>query len=61
MMEASDANFNDPAQQMDDAIVFLERYENELATLAAFPGVDTCDLDFGIEDRDVAHQGDMFP
>ncbi|UQN06285.1 hypothetical protein [Deinococcus sp. QL22] len=60
-LRASDAKFSDPTQQMDDAMDFLKRYERELAVLATFPGVDTRDLDFGIEDRDVGIQGDVFP
>ncbi|GBF03885.1 hypothetical protein DAERI_010057 [Deinococcus aerius] len=57
----SEAEFDDLDGQIDDTIAFLKRYAAELAPLADFPGVDVCELDFGIEDRDVAHQADAFP
>ncbi len=58
---ASEAAFDDVWQQIDDVIAFLKHHETDLALINTFPGVEECLLDFGIENRDVAHQADYFP
>jgi hypothetical protein len=57
----SDANFSQLQVQIEDAIRFLERNQNELARLAASPGIEKLSLDFGIEERSVAAQTERFP
>lgn len=59
--EVSEAGFEDPDQQIDDALAFVQQHETALTVLADFPGVDDRTLDFGIEDRGVAAQVDSFP
>ncbi len=61
IVTASEADFDDIDTQIIDSIAFLKRYDSELASLAECSGLETCDLDFGIQDRDVALQVDEFP
>ncbi len=61
VLTASEAEFDNIGQQIEDVIAFLHQHEANLALLATFPGVDERLLDLGIEDRDVAHQADYFP
>jgi hypothetical protein len=58
---ASGADFSNLQVQIADAILFLEQNQDELARLAAFPGVEILSLDFGIEERYVAAQSECFP
>ncbi|RYG67881.1 DUF4279 domain-containing protein, partial [bacterium] len=58
---ASNADMDDPQQQVEEVIVFLKTNQNELAKLRDFPNVEEPILDFGIRDRDVAVQSDRFP
>jgi len=51
---ASDANFHEPAKQLEDATRFLEDCHDEIVLLVEFEGVEHATLDFGIELRDVA-------
>jgi hypothetical protein len=60
-MDASEAEMDNPQQQIKDAIAFLKTNHDELIRLKDFPGVETVCLDFAIEDRDVAVQCDSFP
>ncbi len=57
---ASNAEMEEPAQQVRDAIEFLKANQVELEKLRHVPGVTMC-LDFGIADRDVVVQCDRFP
>lgn len=59
-MVASDAEMEEPPQQVRDAIEFLKANQVELEKLRHVPGVTMC-LDFGIADRDVVVQCDRFP
>jgi hypothetical protein len=56
----SDANFSQLQVQIEDAIRFIERNQNELARLAASPGIEKLSLDFGIEERSMAAQTERF-
>ena len=60
-IRVSDAAFDDLAQQIQEAIVFLERYATEVRRLVAFEGVEGVELDFGVRRRNVAAQTDAFP
>ncbi|QXE91224.1 hypothetical protein KP001_01395 [Geomonas subterranea] len=44
----SDAEFGDEKSQTHDALLFLEKHENELKRLAEFPGNEGTQLDFAI-------------
>jgi hypothetical protein len=60
-LPASDADFSNLQAQIADAVRFLELHQSELTRLAAFPGVESVSLDFGIEEREVAAQSERFP
>ena len=60
-VDVSDAEFSQLQTQIEDAVQFLKKNNEELARLVAFPGVDRIALDFGIEERDVAAQSENFP
>src|SRR5260370_9405452 len=53
--------FSDLRGQIDDAIRFLSNNDQELQRLRDFPGLEEMELDFPIEERDVAVQSDAFP
>lgn len=57
----SDADMDEFELQIKDAIGFLKDNEILLAEVMGFPGVAGAELDFGIEWRDVAAQGDYLP
>ena len=57
----SDREFSDLVGQISEAIGYLETNGPEIRRLAAFPGVESMVLDFGVEWRDVAVQYDRFP
>ncbi|MEF2278153.1 hypothetical protein V3W47_07560 [Deinococcus sp. YIM 134068] len=59
--EVSGADMQAAEQQIMDALAFMQRHEAALLVLSEFPGVDDRTLDFGIEERDVAHHVDSFP
>jgi len=44
----SDAEFGDEKNQTQDAMIFLDKNENELKRLSEFPGVEVVQLDFAI-------------
>jgi len=60
-VNVSDADFDSLAQQVDEAVAFLERYTDEVRRLVTFPGVEGVELEFGLRRRDVAAQTDSFP
>jgi len=53
-------NFSDLPGQIRDARSFLQDNRSEILRLKEFPGVESIQLDFPIEDRDVALQSDVF-
>ena len=57
----SDAGMDDLDAQIDEAIAFLDRHEDELRRLGRYEGVEDVTIDFGIKWRDVAAQFDWFP
>jgi hypothetical protein len=57
----SDANVNDLAAQVSDALRFLREYEDDLRHLASCPGMEEMCLDFSVQRRDVIAQSDLFP
>jgi hypothetical protein len=59
--DVSMADFSNLQGQIADAVQFVEHYQDELARLVGFPGVDHVSVDFGIEERDVAAQSERFP
>lgn len=46
---ASEADFSDLAQQIDDVILFLRQNQVAVTELVSFPGVECAVLDFGAE------------
>lgn len=58
---ASDADFSDFGQQVDETTNYLESYGDQIVIIASFEGVQTAVLDFGIELRDVAIHSDVLP
>src|SRR5271154_5187559 len=57
-VEVSNADFEHLEQQIQDAMVFLERNASEVRRLVAVPGVEGGTLDFGLKRRDVPAQSD---
>lgn len=57
----SDAGMDDLDVQIDEAIAFLDRHEDELRRLGRYEGVEDVTIDFGIKWRDVVAQFDWFP
>jgi hypothetical protein len=60
-LTVSDAEMDDLDGQIEEAIEFLDRHEDELRRLGRYHGVEVIEIDFGIEWRDVAAQTDWFP
>lgn len=60
-LTVSEAGLADLDTQIFDALVFLDRYEEELRRLGGFPGVDAVSLDFAVAWRDVVAQTESFP
>lgn len=60
-LTVSEAGADDLAAQIDEAIEFLDKFEDELRRLASFHGVDAVMLDFGVQRREVALQTETFP
>jgi hypothetical protein len=60
-VSVSTCEFSDLRGQIDDAIQFLSDNDQELQRLRDFPGLEEMELDFPIEERDVAVQCDAFP
>ena len=58
---ASDADFDEFDQQLNDAPSYLEAHCREIASMAAFEGVQDVILDFGIEFREVPIHSDILP
>lgn len=58
---ASDADFDEFGQQLDEATGFLETHCCQITSMASFEGVQNATLDFGIELRDVAIHCDTLP
>lgn len=46
---ASEADFSELSQQIEDVIVFLRQNQDPIKGLASFPGVEGAVLDFGAE------------
>ncbi|WP_424949979.1 hypothetical protein [Deinococcus sp.] len=59
--EVSDADFSNLDSQIQEAAEFLVQQHPALTLLASSLGVQDVVLDFGIEDRDVLAQADVFP
>jgi hypothetical protein len=60
-ISASDADFSEFPQQVEEATAFLRANAAEVRRLCEFPGVEGVTLDFGIARRDVAVQCDLLP
>ena len=58
---ASDADFGEFSQQIEEATSYLEDNSVQIAAMASFEGVQYAILDFGIELRDVAIHSDILP
>jgi hypothetical protein len=59
--EVSLADFCELSSQIEDAISFLQENEDEMKRLVEFAGVESVEVDFAIEQRDVFVQSDNFP
>jgi hypothetical protein len=46
---ASEADFSELSQQIDDVIAFIRQNQEPIKVLASFPGVESTVLDFGSE------------
>jgi hypothetical protein len=53
--------FSDLQGQINDSIGFLRTHSEELLRLKVFPGCESIEIDFPLEDRDVAVQTDILP
>jgi len=60
-VSVSTCEFSDLTGQIDDAIRFVSNNDQELQRLRDFPGLEEMELDFPVEERDVAVQSDAFP
>jgi len=60
-VSVSTCEFSDLTGQVDDAIRFVSNNDQELQRLRDFPGLEEMELDFPVEERDVAVQSDAFP
>lgn len=58
---ASDADFSEFGQQIEEATSYLENHARHIASMVSFDGVQDATLDFGIELRDVAIHSDILP
>jgi hypothetical protein len=56
----SDAGFEDFQRQIDETILFLRRYRDDLAKLSRSLAVEILTLDFGIQARDVTYSATIF-
>ncbi|MGH9319843.1 MAG: hypothetical protein ACRD3V_08120 [Vicinamibacteria bacterium] len=56
----SEADFDDLAGQIRDAVRFLSQHEEELRRLGRFDGVESVCLEFAIDRKEVAVQSDVF-
>jgi hypothetical protein len=57
----SEASGDDLAQQIQDAIEFLRKHEEEVARLRRFAGLDGVDLDFGVNRKNGFLQSSRLP
>jgi hypothetical protein len=57
----SQADFSDLEEQVREAILFLDEYEEDLRRLGSFKGVEAVFLDFGVQWREASVQTDVFP
>lgn len=57
----STADFSDLPGQIEEALWFLQNNESELKQLAEYSGVETVQLDFPVDQKDVAIQNNIFP
>lgn len=48
-IEVSNADFSEFTNQLEDAIKFLKQSADEIRNLSSFPGVESLELDFGVE------------
>jgi len=60
-VSVSEREFSDLAGQIKDAIQFLAENAQELTRLRDYAGLEGLEVDFPVEDRDVAAQTDAFP
>ena len=60
-ISASEAGFDEFAQQAADATEFLRREFEQVRRLCGWPGIEGVTLDFGVHRRDVVAQYDVFP
>ena len=58
---ASDADFDEFGQQVDEATNYLETRGRQIASMTSFKGVQDVTLDFGIALRDVMIHSDILP
>jgi hypothetical protein len=52
-VRVSDAGFGNLPEQITDTCVFIEEHKAELAGVRSFPGVETIEFDFPVEEMDV--------
>jgi hypothetical protein len=60
-LTVSEAGLSDLDGQIVDAIVFLDRHEEELRRLGSYAGVDVVSLDFAVARREMVAQTESFP
>ena len=60
-ISVSTREFSDLKGQIEDAVRFLSKHEEELRRLRDSQGLERMDLDFGIEERRAIFQSDSFP
>jgi hypothetical protein len=60
-ISVSTREFSDLKGQIEDAVRFLSKHEEELKRLRDSHGLDRMDLDFPIEEREAMVQSDSFP
>lgn len=58
---ASDADFDEFEEQIEEATCYLETHCRQIASIASFEGVQHATLDIGIALRDVAIHSDILP
>lgn len=58
---ASDADFDEFEEQIEEATCYLETHCRQIASIASFEGVQHATLDFGIALRDVSIHSDILP
>ena len=57
----SEASGDDWAQQIQDAIEFLRKHKDEMARLMKFEGLESVDLDFGVNRKNGFLQSNRLP